>query len=373
MVELQHPVYVHGIGSLRGEIVVSNLSLWPLFETGFNVERARGSLDTTEGADISRLGPEQVFDFFVRRKLGVGERRYTRKTIEEMIFEAGRQAIQEAGSSDLRTQRTRAYISTTNDPRVVPNIGQIVAHELLATNTRGVHLNYACAGLMFALEQAYDDLTAGRCDGALVGAVEKSYEQANFEDPTNGPLWGSGAVAFVLSRNRDNAIALMGRPFTDSCSAPGDLIQYSRKPKEVRIMTPQGDFSFLENDVVYQMTKRDRENHARKLKGVAERMASAIKAVLGDIPLNEVHRFFTHPASLKFQEFTARALNLSKNDPRISTMIETDGNSSSAATGLALDHYWKEKGIPEGSLVVLSSIGASYNWGAVPFITLLRR
>jgi len=161
-------VSITGLGAALPERVVTNADL---------VER----LDTSDEWIVRRTGIR------TRRWLGPGE------PLAPLAARACAEALADAGRS--ASEVDHVIVSTVTPDRLMPGLAPGIA-ELIGTNGAGaVDVNAACAGFMYALDQAAAQVESGRARVVLVCGAEALSRITDRNDRGTAILFADGAAA----------------------------------------------------------------------------------------------------------------------------------------------------------------------------------
>lgn len=208
-----------------------------------------------------------------------------------------------------------------------------------------VAVSSACSSLLNALEVAEGYFAMGKASKALVVAADHNTAYANLEDKKTGHLWGDGAVAFFLSKDKISDSDLTVKSIiTGGAGTKG-------KAMEGVMLRP------LHEGYIHMPNGRDVFIHA------CQYMPDITKKILrqNNYTLADLDYLIPHQANLRITKNVANTLN-SENIKAISN-IQKLGNTGSAGCGIALaqtrDQLKKEE------LVVMTVFGGGYSYGAM--------
>ena len=98
-------------------------------------------------------------------------------------------------------------VATASPDYYFPATATLIGERLGAAGVAGYDLSAACTGFVFALAQAYGQVAAGLADTVLVVGSEVFSRLLDWDDRSTCVLFGDGAGAVVLRRQR-----VEGRP-----------------------------------------------------------------------------------------------------------------------------------------------------------------
>ena len=106
------------------------------------------------------------------------------------------------------------------------------------------------------------------------------------------------------------------------------------------------------------MNGREVFRHAvQKISGVIEETLVATGYAADEIDL-----FIPHQANVRILDGIAKKLGISQD--KIVKTLEKHGNTSAASIPLALNQAFEERGVRDGSLILMEAMGGGFTWGA---------
>jgi 3-oxoacyl-[acyl-carrier-protein] synthase-3 len=303
---------VFGIGSALPEHIVTNADF-------------AAYLDTSE-------------EWIVRRT-GIKERRHLNgsRSLLDLAVEACHAALADAGRDGSEVDHV--IVSTVTPDRLMPGLAPGIA-ELIGTNGAGaVDVNAACAGFIYALDQAAALVQSGRCEVVLVCGAEALSRITDRNDRGTAILFADGAAAVVVSGSDDLGVGCA--PFVlRSDGVHADLLYASTDERLLR----------MEGQEVY------RHAVARMVEATAEALVRA------RMTIDDVDLFIAHQANARIIEASARRLGVP--EEKVFINVDSVANTSSASIPLALHQAEREGRLHPGDTVALAAFGAGFVWGA---------
>ena len=302
---------IFGVGAALPEHVVTNADL---------VER----LDTS--------------DEWIVRRTGIRERRIIApdQPLSELAARACALALEDAGRT--ADEVDQIIVSTITPDRVTPGVAPYVALALDAGHASAVDVNAACAGFVYALDQAAAQIESGRARVVLVCGAEALSRITDHDDRGTAMLFGDGAGAVVVAGG-ELEIGCGGFVLgTDASQA--DMLYAERDEQKLR----------MEGREVYR--------HA-----IARMVAATSEAIeRAGLTIDDVDLFVAHQANVRILTATANELGL----PPEKLMVNIDrvANTSSASIPLALAEAERDGRLKPGAIVALSAFGAGFVWGS---------
>jgi 3-oxoacyl-[acyl-carrier-protein] synthase-3 len=302
---------IFGVGAALPEHVVTNADL---------VER----LDTS--------------DEWIVRRTGIRERRIIApdQPLSELAAHACALALEDAGRTAAEVDQI--IVSTITPDRVTPGIAPYVALALGAEHASAVDVNAACAGFVYALDQAAAQIESGRARVVLVCGAEALSRITDHDDRGTAMLFGDGAGAVVVAGG-ELEIGCGGFVLgTDATQA--DMLYAERDEQKLR----------MEGREVYR--------HA-----IARMVAATSEAIeRAGLTIDDVDLFVAHQANVRI--LTAAANELGLPPEKLMVNIDRVANTSSASIPLALAEAERDGRLKPGAIVALSAFGAGFVWGS---------
>jgi 3-oxoacyl-[acyl-carrier-protein] synthase III len=281
-------------------------------------------LDTSDDWIVRRTGIRE------RRRLAAGE------SLAELGAQAARSALEDAGRGAEEVDHV--IVSTITPDRLTPGLAPEVARLLGAHRAGAVDVNAACAGFLYALDQASALVESGRASVVLVCGAEALSRITDHEDRGTAVLFGDGAGAVVVAGGPQELGC--ARFVLGADGARGHLLYAEQGQRVIR----------MEGREVYR--------HA------VQRMADATAEALEreGLDVEDVDLFVAHQANARILEATAAELGLARE--KVFANVDRMANTSSASIPLALAQAEEQGRLRPGATVALAAFGAGFVWGA---------
>jgi 3-oxoacyl-[acyl-carrier-protein] synthase-3 len=302
---------VFGIGAALPEAVVTNADLMK-------------HLDTDEEWIVRRTGIRE------RRRLN-GSR-----TLADLAAEACTMALKDAGRDAADVDRV--MVCSLTPDRMMPGLAPAVALQIGCNLAGAVDLNAACAGFLYALDQAAGLVESDRAQLVVVCGAEALSRITDHSDRGTAILFADGAGAVVV--------------------AGGDLDR-GLSTFELRSDGRHSDLLYVDVDErLLRMEGREVYRHA------VARMVEATEAALvrAGIGIDDVDVFVAHQANARIIEAAARRLGVP--EEKVIINVDTVANTSSASIPIALWQAEREGKLKPGDVVAMATFGAGFAWGA---------
>jgi 3-oxoacyl-[acyl-carrier-protein] synthase III len=371
--QLNREIGLLATGSCLGERVVDNSTL----------------RDMITGYDEAVSGP---FGEWVEKVTHIRERRYldTDKGTADLAHGAAMQALERAGLTGADIPCV-IYCSFTYRETFPGDLLRF-CESIGAPRTAAFNLGAACAGSVYGLGMAYALVKAGMYERVLVVGVENMSRIINFDDPLTVILFGDGAGA-----------AIVGRKSPDTGGGFLDTMHFGQRIEHVNIHMGSSIPWYPETALIKDGTTYvprafvEMGGGPKVLRSAVNAMAEEAVQALGFEPgdlkggnpelralLDEVC-VVPHQANGRIVNGIQKKLGL--RDEQVYRTVYVYGNMSAATNLVTLDHGLhvgnflreeQEDGPPlikatdhriqPGQLVVLTSIGGGYLYGAVAFV-----
>lgn len=287
-------------------------------------------------ADLERS--LETSDEWIAKRTGIRERRRLAPgmPIAPLAAEACASALADAGCA--ATDVDRVIVSTITPDRLTPGLAPEVA-ALIGAGRAGAHdVNAACAGFLYALDEAAALVETGRARTVLVCGAEALSRITDHGDRATAVLFGDGAGAVVVGAGDD---------LVTGCAA-----------FELRCDGTRGDLLHTDERGLIRMQGREVYRHA------VDRMAEAAATVLARAAMQpaDLDLLVAHQANARIIEATAAALGLPPE--RVALNVDRVANTSSASIPLALAQAEQDGLLRPGARVLLAAFGAGFVWGA---------
>jgi 3-oxoacyl-[acyl-carrier-protein] synthase-3 len=277
-------------------------------------------------------------DEWIVRRTGIRERRWLNgsETLAQLTTQAAERALADAGRSAGDVDQV--IVSTITPDQITPGLAPAVAAELGATRAGAVDVNAACAGFLYALDQAAAQIESGRSEVVLVCGAEALSRITDHEDRATAALFGDGAGAVVVA---GGDLDVGCTAFELGCDGEHAAVLYADQDERMLRMNGQE---------VYR--------HA------VARMTAATEAVLERTGLRaeDLDLLVAHQANARIVGAVADALGVPRE--RVALNIDRVANTSSASIPLALADAEADGRLRPGALVGLVAFGAGFVWGA---------
>jgi 3-oxoacyl-[acyl-carrier-protein] synthase-3 len=325
-------------------------------------------IGTTNGSPITITGlgcyvPERVLkndelarmvetsDEWIVERTGIRERRVAApdEAMSDLALPAAERALEQAGVEPKDIDLI--IVATVTPDMAFPSTGALVADRLGANDAAAYDLSAGCTGFMYALAQGYGMMGAGLSRRALVIGGDVLSKIVNWSDRSTCVLFGDGAGAVVLEQNGGRGFlgfelgADGGGGVHLNIPAGG-----SRNPASAETVAQELHFAHMNGPEVYKFATRVLVSSAEKL---LERCGVGIQ---------DVDVYVPHQANVRIIEHAAKKLGIAED--RVVINVDRYGNTSSGSIPLALADAETDGRLQDGSLVLMTGMGAGLTWGS---------
>jgi 3-oxoacyl-[acyl-carrier-protein] synthase III len=313
-----HPISITGLGCHVPERVLTNDEIAGIVETS---------------------------DEWISSRTGIKERRVAaeHEAMSDLSLPAARRALEMAG---VRGPELDVLIVATVTPDMAfPATAALLADQLGAADAAAYDLSAGCTGFMYALAQAYGMLAGGLAERALVVGGDVLSKILDWTDRSTLVLFGDGAGAVVLENVPKGGF--LG--FELGAEGAGG----------VHLWLPgSGSRVFEDPDKFVKMNGREVFKFATRV------LVSSAEKLLRECgrSVEEVDVYVPHQANVRIIDHAARKLGIPQD--RVVVNVDRYGNTSSGSIPLALADAEAEGRLEEGSLVLMTGMGAGLTWGS---------
>ncbi len=286
---------------------------------------------------ITNLDMEQIVetsDEWITSRTGIKERHYAfDETTSDLAYKAALNVLEKTGYDKHKIDLI--IVATFTPDLKSPSVASLVQTKL-GLNQMAItafDINAACTGFIYALNVAEKMLRSNAYKSALVIGAEVISGVVDFNDRNTCVLFGDGAGAMILEKDRKK-LAI----FNISTKVDNDLILYVDQ------------FVHMDGQRVYQFASR-----------VIESSISEILA-LGKINKADIRKVIPHQANIRIIQSASKALMIPIENFYVN--IHKYGNTSAASIAIAFDEMMETEIIEPGEQIMLVGFGAGLTFGA---------
>jgi 3-oxoacyl-[acyl-carrier-protein] synthase III len=305
-------------------VFLSRLAAWYPDEVLANADLAR-TVDTT--------------DEWIVEHVGIRERRRSPRDMPVHVMGARAAELALEGFGDRGAIDLVVCAHSISDYHI-PATANLIAGEVGCGDAAAFDLKAACSSFIFGLHAIRGLFATGEHGTALLVVPEAYTHVTDYTDRATCILWGDGAFACVVSRDRPPVEA-------GPALSVDDTFIGSRSKDALAVRIPAGGFFQQEGTVVQAFAIR--------------KMADVIRTMFerGGIGPDEVSWLVGHQANLGILERAAARAGIAP--AKNLTNIERYGNCGAAgAPGVLAQNARRFR---EGERVVVATVGSGLSWG----------
>ncbi len=284
-------------------------------------------------------------DEWIRERTGIRERRIAAddEALTDIALPAARAALEDAG---VAPDDVDLLICATVTPDMMfPTSSALLADALGMPRAAAYDLLAGCTGFVYAIAQAYAMLASGLARRAVVVGGDVLSKILDWEDRSTLVLFGDGAGAVVMEE------VSSGGFLGFELGADGGGGEYLWYPGS-------GSRHFENPESFVKMNGREVFRFATRV------LVSSATAILDecDRTVDDVDVYVPHQANKRIIDYAADKLGI----PAEKTIVNVDryGNTSSGSIPLALADARAAGRLDDGTLVLLTGMGAGLTWGS---------
>lgn len=217
-------------------------------------------------------------------------------------------------------------------------------HYLGIADIPVISVSTACSSLLNAIEVVEGYFALNKASRALVIVSEHNTAYNNDEDTISGHLWGDGAAALLITKERqsEDDFVIRGLLTGGAAHTPRATTAVMMKPNEGGVTMPFGRDVFI--NACQYMPKASLQ--------VLERCG---------LTLADVDYVLPHQANLRISRNVMKTLELP--EEKLISNIQLLGNTGCAGCAIALSERWDT--FQKGERIVVTVFGGGYSYGAM--------
>lgn len=292
-------------------------------------------------------------DEWITIRTGIKTRHITTASESTALLatEAAKRALEQAKLSpgDLEL----IIVATITPEMVFPSTASFVQRALKAKKAWVFDLSAACSGFVYSLSIVQQFIESGRIKNALVIGAETLTKITDWTDRTSCILFGDGAGAVVLERNKDGRKGIIYSTMHSdgdrwealNCQAYG-----SRHPVSRELDDPKKIYMQIKGREVYQQA----------IRRIVQTVNKCLKAC--NLKIDDIAMMISHQMNARIIESAYKRLKIPKE--KVFININEYGNTSAASVPIAFDECVRKGKIKRGDIIIMVAFGAGLTWGA---------
>jgi 3-oxoacyl-[acyl-carrier-protein] synthase III len=287
----------------------------------------------------------ETSDEWIRERTGIRERRIAApdEALTDIALPAARAALDDAGvdAADIDL----LICATVTPDMMFPTSSALLADELGMPDAAAYDLLAGCTGFVYAMAQGYAMLASGLSRRALVVGGDVLSKILDWEDRSTLVLFGDGAGAVVMEPVDHGGFLGF------ELGADGSGGEYLWYPGS-------GSRHFENPDSYVKMNGREVFKFATRI------MVHSAHGILDECgkTVDDIDVYIPHQANKRIIDYAVDKLGI----PSEKTVVNVDrfGNTSSGSIPLALADARAEGRLQDGTLVLMTGMGAGLTWGS---------
>ena len=283
-------------------------------------------------------------DEWIKTRTGINQRYIADKKQlnSDLGFEAAKKAIK---NSKIKTSDIDLIILATSTPdHTFPSTATKIQGKLGIKKGFAFDIQAACSGFIYAMSVADNFLLNNQASNALVIGSEIFSRILDWNDRSTCILFGDGAGAIVLSKNKKmNSGIISTELYSDG--------------RFYDLLYVDGGVAFNQKAGHIKMKGREVFKHAVK------KLVSCIQFNLkkNKLKKEDIDWIIPHQANKRIMDMIAIKLGVPKS--KLLVTVDQYANTSSASIPLTLDYALSNKIIKRGQIIVFEAIGGGLTWG----------
>lgn len=244
-------------------------------------------------------------------------------------------------------------VSTFSADYIFPPLSAKVHHNIKAVGAQIFDIQANCCGFVTGLTTATDRMFADKSvRNALVVGVELNSRYVDRSDVNTSIYLSDGAGAAILGRNGTGKGIIASAFFTDSSNY-----------EAVRMRGGGSSFRLQDREFDASVDLMEMNGIATWKQAITHLPTVMRKACFkANIEISDIDFLVFHQANYNMIEYVMKKMKL---DPsKTYTNVQEIGNTGAASVAIALSESVQKGLIKSGDLVLLSAVGAGFNFGA---------
>ncbi len=293
-------------------------------------------------------------DEWITTRTGIQQRRIADEGVytSDIAYEASVKALENANVS--ASELDGIILGTISPDFIFPSTACILQNRLGCENIMAFDLLAGCSGFLYALHVGNGMICSKHSKKLLIVGAEILSRIIDYEDRTTCILFGDGAGAVVLSQSDEPGIL-------SSClNSDGNNWEFlylpgggSRIPATEESVRNREHFLKMAGKDVFKVAVKSLET-------------ASIEAIeRANLSPEDIDLFVPHQANIRIIDAVRKRLDMPED--KVYVNLHKYGNTSSASVPIALDEMIQDGSAKKGDLILMSTFGAGFTWGATLF------
>ncbi len=291
-------------------------------------------------------------DEWILTRTGIKERHIASngEASSDFATQAALNAMEMAGVSPEEIDMI--IVGTITPDMNTPSVACLVQDKIGVKKAVSFDISAGCTSFLYALSVADKFMMTGHADKILVIGAETLSKITNYEDRGTCILFGDGAGAVVLSKEKGDRGILSTHLFSDG--SYGDLLYMpgggSARPASQETLEKREHYLRMDGNKVFKIAVKSLEE------------AALTALTHNGLTGKSIDLLISHQANSRIIAAIGKRLGLPSE--KIFMNISRYGNTSSASVPIAIDEANRQKRIKENDLILLDAFGAGFTWGS---------
>ncbi len=291
-------------------------------------------------------------DEWITSRTGISERHFVEPGVaaSDLALEASKQVLERRG---ITADEIDAIVFATVTPDMMyPASACLLQDKLGASRAYGFDLSAGCSGFVYAYTTGAMFVESGRFDKVLVVGADICTSFMDMNNRNTCVLFGDGAGAVLLEPGEP------GQGMLDC------IMQVDGNGGQYLHMKAGGSLHPASEETVKNNMHTVHQEGREVFKHAVTRMADVSVEVVekAGYKLEDVDMLVPHQANIRIIEAVAKRMKIDRDKVMIN--IHKYGNTTAATIPSCLDEAVLTGRLKKGDLVVISSFGAGFTWGA---------
>jgi 3-oxoacyl-[acyl-carrier-protein] synthase III len=293
-------------------------------------------------------------DEWIRTRTGISERRFVEKgtAASDLGAEAVKALLVQTNTSPEEVELI--VVGTISPDMLFPSTACLIQKKVGAKNAWAFDVSAACSGFVFSLSIADQFVRSGKHKKVVVVGVDVMSSVLNFKDRNTCVLFGDGCGAVLLEPV----------PAATSLGILDTIAHVDGNGGEFLYQPAGGSLRPASLETVQNNLHYVHQEGKSVFKVAVSEMANVSEEILARNGLTgaDVDLFVAHQANLRIVEACQKRLDLP--DEKVVVTIDKYANTTSGTIPTCLAVAVNDGRLTKGKLVLISSFGAGFTWGA---------
>lgn len=302
-------------------------------------------------ADLEKM--VDTTDEWIMTRTGIRERRIAAddEFTSDLGAHAAREAVKNAGLKP--TDIDLIIVATCTPDTVFPSTACHIQHKIGATRAAAFDIQAACSGFLYGLIVAEQFIASHVYENVLIIGAEKLSSVVNWKDRNTCVLFGDGAGAVVLQKNRPGSHGLLATDM-GSDGAQTDILSLPaggcRMPVTSEVLAEGKNFLQMSGKEVYRYA--------------VNAMAVSAQHCLtkSNLELSDITCVIPHQANVRIIETVSQRLGVPMD--KFFLNLQRYGNMSAACIPVAMHEASQSGRLKPGDHLLMVAFGGGLTWAS---------